>query len=621
MSMNIGNLMRAMLGDSQPTDVKALELRIGQIVRGVLLELLEDNEALIQVNGVQVRAKLDTELPVGRGTLMQVAQESTSGMIVLKALADPTAAPTDEALKDVAKSFGLPDQKWSFELMKGLKRDGYPIDKETANWFKQAVSAKPPGEDAQNWMNAAGVAFRRGLEPTESTIASLKAALYGAPLGEQLDNLEKQLASFLQRGQDAGASPKAMEAAQQVQKLLAQGQQLLSEGAQQLAEGAAGRMGADDAGGASGRAAQPGGSASTDAAAVAGRPTQEQTGQAAARSAANAAEAGGSVPGTDAQSKGTAAAEGGRVPPDARNESVAALAGKQGAAAQASDSAATRDRSAGNASPFNAVAAAGDESSGGAANEANAKAARSGSEGSWIGRFLDLLGANHERQAAQQLLSGDAPARNASEGAGQSADRAAAAPSESLKSALLTLANSNDAPPALREAAHGLAQQITGQQLLLAAERQNTAMMSHMTLFVPIKGQNGDTTASIHVQTRRGRKGEWDTDNCRLLFQLNMSHIGDTLVDVQVIDKVVSLRVLNDRPWVGELMESARSEAAEGFQSAGYQLLSLKTAPFPVMQAGEAESSEKGTAAVGGMPEQAVAAYAAKPYKGVDYRA
>ncbi|MBB6694768.1 hypothetical protein H7B90_25550, partial [Cohnella xylanilytica] len=263
----------------------------------------------------------------------------------------------------------------------------------------------------------------------------------------------------------------------------------------------------------------------------------------------------------------------------------------------------------------------GSASAGAAAAGTGAASARP--DAAWIGRFLQWLGVEHERQTL--LLHGDA-AGHAAGSAGLGGDAGTNADVEragdTLKSALLTLAASDDLPAPLREAAQGLAGQITGQQLLLSPERQNMALMSHMTLFVPMKGPDGDTTATIHVQTRRGRKGEWDADNCRLLFDLKMKNLGDTIVDVHVVDKVVSLRLLNDRPWVAELVEAARDEAAAGLGAAGYQLLSLKTVPFPASSAADPSSGDKGAAASGGPIDRLASdAYAAKPYKGVDYRA
>ncbi|CAM3711156.1 hypothetical protein COLU111180_04395 [Cohnella lubricantis] len=620
MSMNIGAIMKALMGDAQPSDSRALELRIGQIVRGVLLQVMEGGESLLQINGVQVRAQLAADLQVGRSTLLQVQQQSTGSQIVLKPLADASELPEGEALPDAAKSFGLPGQKWSFELLQGLKRDGYPLDRETAGWFKRAADMRPSGIDTQEWMNAAGVAFRRGLAPTETTIASLRQALYGPPVHEQLEALQKLLADFLgQQGGEAAAARGgtaamaqggASAAAVRVSQLLAQGSELLAAGGEDLL-------------------AEPGRAPQAASAAASGG----LAGGAVAQAGLAAGGAGGTIgsaePEQAADRQHSAAGQAGALPTAANAAQASAgqaplLASKAAAGKDGLDAAAARSVGAG------ATAKAGTDADAGEAGSreasAQAYAAGTGASGAeaaradkpWIGRFLQWLGVEHERQAAI-FSTGDSFSRQDG-----TADAAAddghnlARTGESLKSALLTLASSENVPPQLREAAQAMAQQITGQQLLLASDKQNQAPMSHMTLFVPVRGPDGDTTATIHVQTRKGRRGEWDTGNCRLLFDLRMSHLGDTVVDVQVVDKVVSLKLMNDRPWVAEVMEAARNEAAAGLRAAGFQLLSLKTVPFPIPV--QTETSEIGEV----QPSSgriAADAYAAKPYRGVDYRA
>jgi hypothetical protein len=188
---------------------------------------------------------------------------------------------------------------------------------------------------------------------------------------------------------------------------------------------------------------------------------------------------------------------------------------------------------------------------------------------------------------------------------------------ETLKSVLLALSTHDEVPPALREAAQSLAGQVTGQQLLLSSERNTTAPFSHMTLFVPMKNSDGDTTATVHVQTRRNRRGEWDVSNCHLLFDLRMRHIGDTVVDVQVVDRIVSVKLLNDFPGMSDLLNQAREELSSGMSAAGFQLLSLSTSPLPQWRNGSAASS----IASANLDKAATASdYATKPYKGVDYR-
>src|SRR4051794_2456266 len=105
MSMNIGPMLRAMMGEAQPADGRALELKVGQIVRGVIMELMENQEALVNINGVQVRAKLDAEMQVGRSTLLQVQPGGTGGLVTLKPLADSSEMLPEEGLKDVLKTF------------------------------------------------------------------------------------------------------------------------------------------------------------------------------------------------------------------------------------------------------------------------------------------------------------------------------------------------------------------------------------------------------------------------------------------------------------------------------------------------------------------------------------
>ncbi|MFD2333173.1 hypothetical protein ACFSR7_28280 [Cohnella sp. GCM10020058] len=606
MDMNIGSLMRAFMKDSQPTDVKALELRVGQIVRGVLIEMLDGQDALMNINGVPVRAKLEAEMSVGQSTLLQVRPDSSSGLVSLRPLADVTQADAADLTlaREGVKAFGLPEQPWSRELLRGLARDGYPVTRETADWFAQAASAKPPGADAQEWMNAAGVAFRRGLQPTETTIGSLRQALYGQPLHEQLSALA-ELAG--QAAADPSIKPETADASRRVLTLLRQVTALVE-----------GQAAGDTAPQASGDSETAGGGRAATADATAGvRPQPDGRGE-FAEPARTARQPEGRQ---DAMGRGNVMpqADPAGVPGDAprvaeapgRRASDSATAGLRatGAAPDGADedSGAVGGRaepgaSSGSPRPANGAAVPGDRTAGMSADK----------EPSWIGKLLNALGANHEHAALKSGIWSELQAGTAN--AADQAANGAAQPADSLKSVLLGLTASDDVPPALREAAQNLVQQITGQQLLLSAERQNTAMMSHMTLFVPMKGQDGETTAKVHIEARRGRRGQLDADNCRLLFDLDMRHMGRTVVDVQVVDRMVSLRLLNDQPGMAELVEEAKGEAADGLSSAGYRLMSLTAAPYPERVASETGAPESNQAAPGG-------AYAAKLYKGIDYRA
>lgn len=213
----------------------------------------------------------------------------------------------------------------------------------------------------------------------------------------------------------------------------------------------------------------------------------------------------------------------------------------------------------------------------------------------WVGRVLKLLGAEHEQLAVR--------------GAGNAAAQGVPAAGEAegtLKGVLLQVMGSSEVPPAVKEAAGQLVQQLTGQQLLLNTDR--TAPFAQVTLFLPLNGPDGRETASVHIQSRRGRKGELDAANCRLWFDLDMKQLGQTLVDVQVVDRMVNLKLHNNEPWVLELLEQRREEIKGAVESIGYQLSGLRTEPLPEL-----------SAAAGTVPAK-LADYVPDSYQGVDFR-
>lgn len=219
---------------------------------------------------------------------------------------------------------------------------------------------------------------------------------------------------------------------------------------------------------------------------------------------------------------------------------------------------------------------------------------------------MKTLGVEHERQTLRQL--GPLP-----DAAGPLAPEAAKQ-AETLKSVLLQLSNADDAPPAMKELAQQTVQQITGQQLLLSPGKD--IVFSHISMFIPMVNGNGEQTAAIHIQSRKGKNGRLDSNNCHLVFDLQMKALGNTMVDVQVVNRIVSLNVHNDLPFIQPLLESKRDEISEALASIGYQFISMKCSPYPTLPS---ESSRMIVAGEGDAARPA-SSYYQKPYKGVDIR-
>jgi hypothetical protein len=187
---------------------------------------------------------------------------------------------------------------------------------------------------------------------------------------------------------------------------------------------------------------------------------------------------------------------------------------------------------------------------------------------------------------------------------------------ESIKSLLLQAANSEQLPQALRESIQQAVQSITGQQLLMSADR--SAPVTYITLFVPLMNEQGEHMASVHIQTKKGRRGGLDSDNCHLLFDLRMSALGEMMIDVQVTERIVSLQIYNDHPLMKRLAEEGKEGIQQALADMGYRLSMVKVTPLP-------DSSLTGPASANGAaaqpPANELKKYTAgSTYKGVDLR-
>jgi hypothetical protein len=87
-------------------------------------------------------------------------------------------------------------------------------------------------------------------------------------------------------------------------------------------------------------------------------------------------------------------------------------------------------------------------------------------------------------------------------------------------------------------------------------------------------GQNTDIT--LQWTGKEKEKGVIDGDYCRVLFYLNLEGINETLIDMQVQNRVISLTVWNDHPSVEAISQSFIPDLKEGLEKLDYQLSTLK---------------------------------------------
>ncbi|MCR8642210.1 hypothetical protein NV379_06010 [Paenibacillus sp. N1-5-1-14] len=704
--MNIGSLIRTVMGEPQGSQAKVLDMKQGSVVRGVVVRDLGNQEAMVAINGVQVRAKLETPINQGDTTMLEVQGETESGEIILKPIPNSEMISNAATRGELLKSFGVTNTEANREMLSHMQEAGVPLTKENVQKFATLLAEKPVHVDVKAWVGAAAVAQARGIPLSPSTVNAMLEAMTGPTLTEHLGKLEAGIQSVLKdMGQTLSsdvrtALAKAIGLLHEVEQAVGSAQRGTtaagSSAAQAPAAGsmardpaamhAAGSRGdtrpatASSAGGgtgviahaqqAHGQGASPGGANTPGAAAPAPSPAGgwiggvlkllgvEHENLLAKAVLANGTSAG-AVDGAPDAPTGQQATSAGQVKPDAPHTGQVLQSSTLTAktAGQLANPIQTLVSPTGTQSPspsVNSGAAQAVGTNAGAhassqTNQSNQPSQQATATGHAIASTMVQTGstptvAGNQADAEQpaSLLShtntgaqGSTAVRHATEGinylaktinpleagsilpsTSQGDQAIQQAARESLKSVLLTLSASNELPPALKEAMHNAVQHITGQQLLLSNDRTNP--FAHVTMFIPFTNGEGQQTAAVHIQSRRGDKGTLDSSNCRLLFDLQMSAMGDTLVDVNVVNSIVSLHVHNDHEEVGYLIEGFRDEIAKGVNDLGFQFLSLKCSPFP-QETVAALSSGQQSPVTG--DREISPLFMPKPYKGVDYRA
>ncbi|WIV20760.1 hypothetical protein QPK24_08825 [Paenibacillus polygoni] len=222
------------------------------------------------------------------------------------------------------------------------------------------------------------------------------------------------------------------------------------------------------------------------------------------------------------------------------------------------------------------------------------------SDDSWVGRVLKLLGAEHEQQTLRGTLP--SPAQSGV---------AAAEQADTLKGLLLQAEASVELPPAVKETAGQLVHLLTGHQLLMNTDR--TAPFAQMNWFIPLTGADGQLTANVQIESRRGPRGELDASHCRIWFDLNMKQLGPTLIDMQVVGKVISLHIRTDNELSARIFEEGHDQIGSLLENTGYQLSVFRS------EVATRESFTSGNES-GPPPKHLLDTYVPDSYKGVDLR-
>ena len=111
-----------------------------------------------------------------------------------------------------------------------------------------------------------------------------------------------------------------------------------------------------------------------------------------------------------------------------------------------------------------------------------------------------------------------------------------------LKPLLLTLLHEQQ-PATVKELADQIVNRITAQQII----SQENGPIQNLLLTLPLNIGNYQTDVTLQWSGRKRKDGSIDPDYCRILFYLDLEQLKETVIDMQVQNRVIKISVLNEQ--------------------------------------------------------------------------
>jgi|GEM_PF-1234613 len=147
-------------------------------------------------------------------------------------------------------------------------------------------------------------------------------------------------------------------------------------------------------------------------------------------------------------------------------------------------------------------------------------------------------------------------------------------PLDSLKSLLQKVLSLQQIPPSIQEKTETMIHQITGQQLFIQSDTTAQSPFLQMLFQFPIELQNQSSLVQAQMEGRKKANGGLDPENCRLLFFLQLQSLGETVVDVHIVNKLISVVLYSHSPQRNLLLDH-KSGLVSALTNLGYSLASV----------------------------------------------
>lgn len=141
---------------------------------------------------------------------------------------------------------------------------------------------------------------------------------------------------------------------------------------------------------------------------------------------------------------------------------------------------------------------------------------------------------------------------------------------EMLKPLLMQLLGEEASIP-MKEAAERLLYKITGFQVL----SQEAGPIMQFVFQIPLSFSDRRTDLTMQWSGRKTKDGKIDPNYCRVMFYLHLDFIEETIVDMQVQNRIMNISIINERNDLKWLASPFLAQLKEGLTKINYQLSSV----------------------------------------------
>ncbi|WP_227395550.1 hypothetical protein [Jeotgalibacillus aurantiacus] len=143
---------------------------------------------------------------------------------------------------------------------------------------------------------------------------------------------------------------------------------------------------------------------------------------------------------------------------------------------------------------------------------------------------------------------------------------------EALKPQLLSLIADSTQPASVRESAETLVSRLNGMQLFST----DNGPMQQLLMQFPMHLGNQQSDVIMQWSGRKKATGQLDPDFARVLFYITLKELKESVIDMNVQNRVITLDIYNEHNGLDELAEPLVPVLKDALNQMGYQLSSVK---------------------------------------------